>query len=156
LLIVNRPIFYNVQANDTCPGNNSQCLLHSSDKYEDIAFKVYNTTMKQVIKAIIGALLGFAAFSVTSHPKSPVHRKIPTRRVRNFSYLPHIKVHRPTSEIHIHHWLSFSALYAGLLAIKPLRKSPLLHGLLLGSILQGLTYEDRFHVVKPIIEVENG
>ncbi|GDX61776.1 hypothetical protein LBMAG33_0860 [Candidatus Levyibacteriota bacterium] len=105
--------------------------------------------MKQSIKAsgklFLGGLAGFLFFTLTSHPKSIVHKKLPNKQVKRISVFPHIKVHSKDRHLHLHHWFNFSILYAFLLAIKSIRKkNPFLHGLFLGSIVQGLSYKDRF------------
>lgn len=96
-------------------------------------------------KVIIGGLAGFMVFTALSHPKSWVHKKLPQKRVRNVHVLPHIRIHRKDKTYHFHHWLVASALYLPLLALrKRIARSHIFHGFILGSILQGLIYKDRF------------
>ncbi len=44
--------------------------------------------------------------------------------------------------IHIHHWLYYSLVLIGLALIS--FRNPLVYGLLIGTIVQGLHYRDRF------------
>lgn len=83
---------------------------------------------------------------------SPLHKKIPSKALRNVSLIPHLKIQRKDKEIHMHHWVNFALAY-GFIAIKKrhLLKRHAFHGFIIGSILQGLTYKDRFKVVRPRI-----
>ncbi len=110
--------------------------------------------MKKVIKKehardagkfLAGAISGFSFFAVSSHRKSPIYKMLPNRKIKNISYFPNIKIQKKNKHYHIHHWMIFSALYAPFILIKRLR-SKLLHGLIIGSIIQGLTYKDRFRI----------
>lgn len=50
----------------------------------------------------------------------------------------------------MHHWAVFGASYLPLLFMRRRFRSKLLHGFFIGSIMQGLTYRDRFKFVKPL------
>lgn len=97
--------------------------------------------MENALKVTLGLLGGFALFRTIAHPKSPVNKKIPHKRVKNFTFMPHMKYHHKDTVYHFHHWLNLGALYLVLLKYRRFR-SKLLHGFLLGSILEGLTYTD--------------
>ncbi len=100
---------------------------------------------RDVGKFLAGVISGFSFFVLASHPeKSPI-RKLPEKRVRNVSYFPNIKIQKGKGHYHIHHWMIFSALYAPFILIRRLR-SKFFHGLIIGSIFQGLTYKDRFRI----------
>lgn len=98
----------------------------------------------EVIKIALGGLLGFSFFWLTSHHKSPVYKKLPARKYRNVHYLPHVKIERSDRHYHIHHWVIFSISYLPLFLLRNKIKSRLLHGFFIGTIVQGLTYADRF------------
>lgn len=101
---------------------------------------------KDAGKLLAGIISGFSFFVLTSHPgKSPV-RKLPEKRVKNISYFPNIKAHGKTEYYHFHHWMIFSLLYPLVFVKKKLRRSKLLHGIMIGGIVQGLTYKDRFQI----------
>ena len=96
-------------------------------------------------KFLAGVVSGFSFFLLVSHPgKSPI-RKLPEKKLRNVSYFPNIKIQKDSGHYHIHHWMIFSVLYAPFILIKRLR-SKFLHGIIIGSIFQGLTYKDRFQM----------
>jgi len=106
---------------------------------------------KGLAEVALGGLLGFSLFWLTSHPqKSPVRRKLPARKYRSIHYLPEIRIERKDKHYHLHHWAIFGISYLPLLLLRRRIKSRLLHGFFIGSILQGLTYKDRFKFVKPL------
>ena len=99
-------------------------------------------------KILAGLIAGFSFFTISSHQKSPVYKKLPEKKLKNVSYIPNIKIQKDSGHYHIHHWMIFSALYAPFVLVKRLR-SKFLHGLIIGSIAQGLTYKDRFRMKHP-------
>lgn len=106
------------------------------------------------VRFLTGALVGFGLFWLTSHSQSPVHKRIPARKVRAFHILPHIKVIFRKRVIHFHHWFNLSLLYAILFVIKrDIIKQHALSGLFVGSILQGLLYKDCFSFVYPDVTI---
>ena len=109
----------------------------------------------QTLKILVGGILGYCFFWLTSHPtKSPLQRKIPQKQFKNVSYLPELKIRRHDKEYHLHHWMNLSVLYVLLLFVrKGYFKSYMLRAFLLGSILQGLLYQDRFKVIDKIVPV---
>lgn len=102
--------------------------------------------LKELGKISLGGASGFLLFLLTSHPKSPVHKKLPQKDVKNIAILPSIKLRKKGKTYHLHHWLLLTLLYISLLFLRR-KRYKLLHGFLLGSILQGLTYKDRFRMV---------
>lgn len=101
--------------------------------------------IKNIVKLFVGLIAGFSFFTVSSHQKSPVYKKLPKKKLKNISYLPNIKIQSEKENYHVHHWMLFSALYAPFILIRRLR-SKFLHGFLIGSIIQGLSYKDRFRI----------
>ncbi|HSW96219.1 MAG TPA: hypothetical protein VLF89_00170 [Candidatus Saccharimonadales bacterium] len=93
---------------------------------------------------VTGIGVAFATFWITSHPKSKVHRALPNKKYKSLQVLPHVKIVTKDKTYHFHHWLTFSVLYWRLFLKKQVFTSKLLHGMMLGSIFQGLTYKDRF------------
>lgn len=109
--------------------------------------------MKNTFTLLLGGTIGFTVFWLTSHPtRSRVRRKLPHKRVGNITYLPEIRVERKDRSYHLHHWINMGSLYIYLLTRKRrYLKNNLIHGFLLGSILQGLSYKDRFTIIrKPV------
>lgn len=109
--------------------------------------------MKNTFKIALGGTLGFMLFQLMSHPHSHVHKKIPPKKIKNIHLLPHIKIQTKEKHIHLHHWMNLGSLYITSLVLKKLRKSHLYHGFMLGSILQGLHYKDRFQIIKKLEEI---
>ena len=99
--------------------------------------------MRGTLKVLIGATLGFSLSWLISHPRSRVRNKLPQKQVRSVYLLPNLKVVRKNNVYHIHHWL-----FLGFLQLVTRRKvtSKLYHGMILGGILHGLSYKDRFRV----------
>ena len=109
---------------------------------------------KSTAKILAGGLLGFALWTLFSHPRSAVNKKWPEKRIKRLQILPNIKYHSNYKTYHLHHWIDFAALYIPVLAIrKGILRSKFLHGFFLGSIIQGLVYKDRFHIVKKLEEL---
>ena len=110
----------------------------------------------------LGGLLGFSFFWLTSHHKSPVSRRLPSRRIKNVHIwssehslhnTPEIRIARKDKHYHVHHWAIFGVSYLPLLLMRRKIRSKLLHGFFIGSILQGLTYKDRFNFIKPLTDL---
>ncbi len=100
----------------------------------------------ELIEILVGFIAGFSFFTVTSHQKSPIYKKLPEKKLKNISYFPNIKVKKEKGSYHhIHHWMILMALYTPFILIKRLRHK-LIHGFLIGSIIQGLSYKDRFQI----------
>jgi len=95
-------------------------------------------------KIAIGVSVGFSIFWLMSHPRSKLHRSLPQKKVKNLKLLPHVEIVSGNKTYHFHHWAIFSTLYYRYFLKKKLFSSKFLHGVMLGSILQGLTYKDRF------------
>lgn len=100
------------------------------------------------METLIGGVVGFIAFTLTSHPKSPICRKIPQKKFSRFHISPEIKVELKNKFIHFHHWIIFIGIYALILTVeKGFLQQDMFQGFVIGSIAQGLTYEDRFMLV---------
>jgi len=95
-------------------------------------------------KIAIGAGIGFGIFWLTSHPRSKLHCKLPRKKYKNIQLIPQIQFTRKDKVYHFHHWVIFSSLYLKYFLKSRKFRSKILHGIMLGSILQGLTYKDRF------------
>lgn len=97
------------------------------------------------MEALIGGVIGYLSFTLTSHPNSPLAGKLPKKNFKRFHFAPEIKLELRNRFIHLHHWLLFIGVYALILTIdKGFLRTDLFQGFVVGSIAQGLTYEDRF------------
>lgn len=100
------------------------------------------------MEALIGGALGFLSFTLTSHPSSPLAGVLPKKKFRRFHVAPELKFELRNRVIHLHHWMLFIGVYALILTIdKGFLQADLVQGFVVGSIAQGLTYEDRFMFV---------
>jgi hypothetical protein len=100
-----------------------------------------------MIETVLGGALGFSLFSLTSHPHSPINKKLPQRKLWRIHITPEVKVLLRNRFFHFHHWLIFAGIYAFIQTTeKAFLHSDIVQGFMIGSIAQGLTYEDRFMV----------
>lgn len=105
---------------------------------------------RDIFKLLAGGILGYGFFWLTSHPThSPVRKKLPEKRIKNVHLLPELHIEAKGRRFHLHHWINLSFLYALLFATRKSHKilSKITHGFLIGSILQGLSYKDRFRLI---------
>jgi hypothetical protein len=104
--------------------------------------------LNDVANVGLGLAAGFVVFWLTSNDKSPLKAKFPEKKLKNIAFLPNIKIIKEDKHIHLHHWLNITSIYALLYWKKrQLLGNKLLNGFLIGSILQGLSYDDRFSFV---------
>jgi len=105
---------------------------------------------KGVAEVVLGGALGFALFWLTSHNSSPVNKRMPYKKIKNVHYSPEIRISSKGKDYHLHHWAIFGASYIPLVLGRKRKVlgSKILHGFFLGSIIQGLTYKDRFKFIK--------
>ncbi|MGH7245557.1 MAG: hypothetical protein ACREGI_01335 [Candidatus Levyibacteriota bacterium] len=100
-------------------------------------------------KIAIGTGIGFGLFWLTSHPKSKLHRKLPVKKIKQLHIMPNIKIEGKEKTYHFHHWMLLIILYLPFMMKKRFRKSKMLNGIVLGGVLQGLRYKDRFQFSYP-------
>lgn len=106
-------------------------------------------TLKNTLKVLLGGFIGFSLFEVASNPKFPVNRKIPKERIKNLAILPNLEIISKKKMYHFHHWIDLSILYLLYIGLRRrLLKSKILNGIMLGGILQGITYKDRFKIIE--------
>ena len=109
---------------------------------------VQDDLLNDIANVALGAAAGFMVFWLASHEKSPFKAKLPEKKVKNLSLLPNIKIMKEDKHIHLHHWFNISSVYFYLYWRKRgLFSNKLLNGFLMGSIFQGLSYNDRFSFV---------
>jgi hypothetical protein len=91
--------------------------------------------------------LGLVFSWFLSNPKSPARTKLPVKVEKNIILSPNVIIERRKRYYHLHHWMYAGTLY---LLLRGVRKQfvgkRVTQGFLLGIILQGLTYADRFKV----------
>lgn len=107
-----------------------------------------DTTGPDILKLAIGALAGFSIGWILSHQKSNVKKKLPEKKIKSLQILPNIKLERKDKVYHFHHWMVLSSFYFPLLIKKGnFLKHKFLHGVVLGGIVQGLSFKDRFNII---------
>ena len=97
-----------------------------------------------MFEILFGALLGFLLFTLTSHPKSRISKKLPDKKIKNLQVFPRVTISAKNRVFHFHHWIMLTPI---LLFFQNIIHSDLLQGLLIGSIFQGLLYKDRFKII---------
>lgn len=108
--------------------------------------------MSSVLPFSAGILFGFLLFFLTSHDHHPksLKKRLPRIKIKNFEFSPNLKITVKSRQIHVHHWLFLiiifgiavyyqQQIFESLTAVK---------GFLLGGAAQGLTYSDRFQILK--------
>ena len=105
--------------------------------------------LRDSLEFLAGGIAGFALFLLTSHDRLPVKGRFPARKVKRLQVLPNVKVElKDDKHVHLHHWTLLGSLYVPYLIFRKKIRSKILHGFLLGGIVQGLTYKDRFTFIK--------
>ena len=100
-------------------------------------------------KLILGAFVGYAFSHHISHPNGRVRKHVPLVRLRNVQLTPNLLIATKNGTWHIHHWAYLPTLYIPLIAtLKPLLQRHWLHGFMLGAIIHGLTFGDRFRFTR--------
>ena len=97
-------------------------------------------TLNYILQFILSAILGFLFwnFFAGKHEGDKLER----------SFRPRIGQYR----VHIHHWIWCGVLLIIFIIIKVY--NPILLGLLIGSIIQGLRYKDRFICIYKDVDFE--
>ncbi len=111
---------------------------------------------KDSFKFLAGATMGYSLFWLFSNPRSKVKNRLPTKKIRNISLLPNIKLQRRDTQYHLHHWMNLMFLY-GLVHLKKrgFLRSKVVTGFLVGGILQGLSYSDRFTIRQKLEQIQD-
>ncbi|MDP3941153.1 MAG: hypothetical protein Q8Q49_02485 [bacterium] len=105
--------------------------------------------MRTAIIFLASFAVGYYFFLVFSHPEKKRH-KIPTIRFKRIQITPNFKIYGKNKIYHIHHWVVLSIVLAlGAFVYEGIIRSPLLNGVTIGGILQGLRYKDRFKIRYP-------
>lgn len=94
----------------------------------------------EYLSIIPATALGYATLRATTHPTSRIRRKLPNVKVKRLQLFPVIRINIFGRVIHLHHWLSFSALLllSFFVSISILDYA-ITKGILLGGIIHGLS-----------------
>ncbi len=105
--------------------------------------------MRTMLIFLVALAVGYFFSLHISHPEKKKY-KLPKLKLRNVEFLPNIKIHGKKRTYHIHHWVILSVILAlGAFVYEGIIRSPLLNGVTIGGILQGLRYKDRFKIRYP-------
>lgn len=76
-------------------------------------------------------------------------------KLRKFEILPSVRIHHKNRQIHIHHWITLSAIL-GIIFYKNegIAQLTLIKSFIAGGVLQGFLYKDRFKIFKKNEEVD--
>lgn len=100
------------------------------------------------MEALFSAIVSFFVFHFASHPKSKLHKKLPKKKLINrVQILPSIHIEAKNRIIHLHHWMNFTAIFVALNYSHQPIHSQVINGFLIGAIIQGLLYANRFKIV---------
>ena len=103
--------------------------------------------LKTDIEIAAATSIGAATSWVVSNPGSAVNKKLPEKEIKNIELSPFFGIKEKNKVIHIHHWMFISAFVVSLAAIgEPVKGKRFINGFLLGLIIQGLSYNDRFKI----------
>jgi len=92
---------------------------------------------------VISIFLGFIFNLSITKKGSKINRNLPLIKVRFIQFCPSVKIHMRSRYIQIHHWLTYSIVLIVTLTLNAGVFDTLFSkGLLLGGILQGLTFSD--------------
>ena len=101
---------------------------------------------------VIGALVGFTIYFLMSKGGNKPDSSNKAVKAKNFlgSLIPSFKFQIKDYELHIHHWLYLTIIFLilFLFAGKLLSDYPMITGFLVGGIIEGLRYKDRFKLLK--------
>lgn len=101
--------------------------------------------VKPLLKLSAGATIGYALSHHISHPNGRARKHVPLVKLARVQVLPSLLIATKKKTWHIHHWAYVPAFYIPMVTlIRPLVNKHWLHGFVLGSIIHGLTFNDRF------------
>ncbi len=105
--------------------------------------------MREIIIFVISVWIGYLFFLYFSHPLKKKH-KVPHISLGNIEFLPNLRIHYKNKTYHIHHWLTLSVIaFFTLVSSESIQHFMLFKGAVLGGIIQGLRYPDRFQFRHP-------
>ena len=100
--------------------------------------------LKSMFGILFGIFIGFLLFTLTTHPGSRINKKLPEKKIKNFQIFPRVNISARNRVFHFHHWIILTPFY---LFLQNFLHSDILHGIILGGIVQGLMFKDRFKII---------
>lgn len=106
------------------------------------------------ITLLIGAVLGFTLYYLLSEGRNKSGSKSKTLQTKNFlgKLIPSAKFRIKGYEIHVHHWLYLLVILMIIILFfrELFYNYPIIEGFLIGGIIEGLIYKNRFKMFKKI------
>lgn len=101
------------------------------------------------METLLSFAVSFFLFHLATHPKSKFNKKLPSKKISSrFQIFPRISFEAKNRVFHVHHWMLFTPAYFLLPSVNHgLSLAPIIQGFLLGGIVQGLMYADRFRII---------
>lgn len=110
----------------------------------------YLIDKKEAMRVLTGTSVGFGFFRLSSHPKNKLsfYHRLPKIKISAVEILPNLKFKFKNYFIHIHHWIWASALlWLAFIVTEGWSEWTIFKGLMIGAIVQGLTYKSRFKIL---------
>jgi hypothetical protein len=108
--------------------------------------------MQGILTFVISAIVGYLFFLYLSHPEKKKN-KLPKISIGRLDVLPNFRLHIGSKTYWFHHWFVLSIIVAIPIIIGEDFQFPMvIEGLLVGGILQGLRYPDRFKFRHPRLD----
>lgn len=96
-----------------------------------------------MLEFITSFFFGYQIAKKISTPNSKIHNKIPKIRIKSIQFLPTFKIYIKGKVIHFHHWIYMSlVLIFSFYGSSEILVSPIIKGIVSGTIIQGLTFPD--------------
>ena len=97
-----------------------------------------------MLEAFFGGIISFIILTLFTHPKSRINKKLPEKKYKNVQLFPRINFSAKNRVFHFHHWIFLTPV---LLFLHNITHSDILNGAVLGGIIQGLLFKDRFKII---------
>ncbi len=97
----------------------------------------------------VGLVVGYFISHFLSKPIHIKPNRLPKLGIKRVEIMPNLLIQTRRWKIHIHHWMTLSLVFVVLiLTTTSFNHLILVKSLCLGGIIQGITYKDRFHILK--------
>lgn len=103
----------------------------------------------ELIAFLPGAIAAIPTMHYLTHPNK-LKNRIPKIKVSRFELSPNIRISFRGRQIWLHHWLNFAILLGVSIPVtNGILDAHFTKGFLMGGILQGLLYPDRYKFIIP-------
>lgn len=103
----------------------------------------------EIAHLVPAGVASYTFFKFVTNPQGKINKKLPRVKLKTFELSPEIRINIGKRSIHMHHWVNLSILLAiSIPATGALFDSSIMKALMVGGILQGLTYPDAKQIIK--------